>query len=128
MDPRDFEAKRRFVETPSGRIGHVEHGSGPAALFVHGVLLNGYLWRHQLAALGSVRRCIALDLLALQAPTLVAWGTDDIYFDVKGSHWLGGTIPGTRRRVDCEGARLFFPEERWQQFNDELRAHWLATA
>jgi pimeloyl-ACP methyl ester carboxylesterase len=288
MDTKDFEAKRRFVETPSGRIGYVEHGDGPAAFFVHGVLLNGYLWRHQLAALGKVRRCIALDLLAhgateiaptqevsseanarmlvqfldalkidrvdlvgndsgggiglifaahhpqrlrslaltdcdvhdnwppeafkgflamaagggladtlnamlsdksiyrspgalgpayerpeqvadetieaylrphvrsqqrtadltrflaafdcrqtvavepklraLQAPTLIAWGTDDIYFDVKWSHWLATTIPGTRRRVDYEGARIFFPEERWPQFNDELRAHWLASS
>jgi pimeloyl-ACP methyl ester carboxylesterase len=288
MDAKDFEAKRRFVETPSGRIGYVERGDGPAALFVHGVLLNGYLWRHQLAALGKVRRCIALDLLAhgateiaptqevsseanarmlvqfldalkidrvdlvgndsgggiglifaanhpqrlrslaltdcdahdnwppeafkaflamaagggladtlnamladksiyrspgalgpayerpeqvadetidaylrphvrsrqrtedltrflaafdcrqtvavepklcaLQAPTLIAWGTDDVYFDVKWSHWLARTIPGTRRRVDYEGARIFFPEERWPQFNDELRAHWLASS
>ena len=286
MDAKAFEANRRFVETPSGRIAYVEQGSGPVALFVHGVLLNGYLWRHQLATLSKVRRCIAVDLLAhgatelaasrdvssaanatmllqfldalkidrvdlvgndsgggiglifaahhpqrlrslaltdcdthdnwppeafkgflamaaggglagalngmlsdksiyrsagalgpayerpeqvtdeaiemylrphvrsearttdlrrflaafdcgqtvavegklrkLQAPTLIAWGTDDVYFDVKWSHWLAKTIPGTRRRVDYEGARLFFPEERWQQFNDELRAHWLA--
>jgi pimeloyl-ACP methyl ester carboxylesterase len=34
------------------------------ALFVHGVLLNGYLWRHQLDALSNVRRCFAPDLLA----------------------------------------------------------------
>lgn len=286
MNSQDFEAGRRFVDTPSGRIGYTEHGSGPVALFVHGVLLNGYLWRHQLAALGDMRRCIAVDLLAhgnteipptqelsvtanahmlaqfldalkvgqvdlvgndsgggicqifaalhpkrvrslaltdcdahdnwppeafkpflamaaagglpdtlnallsdksiyrsagalgpayerpdqvrdetieiylrpqvrstqrtsdlarflaafdcshtmavesklrtLRAPTLIAWGTDDVYFDVKWSHWLAATIPGTRRRVDYHGGRLFFPEERWQQFNDELRAHWVA--
>lgn len=287
LDAKAFEARRRFVETPSGRIAYVEQGSGPVALFVHGVLLNGYLWRHQLAALGDIRRCIAVDLLAhggteitadqdvssdanaqmlvefldalhvdqvdlvgndsgggialifaarhpdrvrsltltncdthdnwppvafkdflamaaagglpgtlsamlsdtsiyrsagalgpayerpelvtdetieaylrphlrspqrtadlvrflgafdcrqtvaveaklraLQAPTLIAWGTDDIYFDVTWSHWLAKTIPGTRRRVDYTGARIFFPEERWRQFNDELRSHWLAT-
>jgi pimeloyl-ACP methyl ester carboxylesterase len=34
------------------------------ALFVHGVLLNKHLWRHQLAALSDIRRCIAVDLLA----------------------------------------------------------------
>jgi pimeloyl-ACP methyl ester carboxylesterase len=33
-------------------------------LFVHGVLLNGQLWRHQLAGLSDIRRCLALDLLA----------------------------------------------------------------
>ena len=34
------------------------------ALFLHGVLLNGYLWRNQLETLADMRRCIALDLLA----------------------------------------------------------------
>lgn len=287
MDRRTFESKRRSVETPSGRVSYVEHGKGPMALFVHGVLLNSYLWRHQLAGLADMRRCIAVDLLAhgaseikptqdvssdaqatmlgqfldalkieqvdligndsgggiaqifaayhpervqsltltgsdthdnwppepfkgflemaahgglrgalekllfekdffrseqalglayeraqevtddtieaylcpflsspqrlrdlerflaafnceqtvrvepqlrtLKVPTLIVWATDDIYFDVTWSHWLANTIPGTRRRVEFNGARLFFPEERWREFNDELRAHW-ATA
>src|SRR5262245_16324313 len=52
------------VPTPSGRIAYAEQGSGPAALFVHGVLLNKHLWRHQLAHLSDVRRCLAIDLLA----------------------------------------------------------------
>ena len=39
---------RRSVETPSGHISYMEQGAGPVALFVHGVLLNGHLWRHQL--------------------------------------------------------------------------------
>lgn len=275
---------RRSVRTASGTIGYVEQGSGPVALFVHGVLLNGHLWRHQLAGLSDVRRCIAVDLLAhgdteilpeqdvsvtananmlaqfldalgiaqvdlvgndsgggiaqifaalhpqrvrsltltncdthdnwppeafkpflamaaegglrgaleamladksvyrspealgpayehpgqlsdadietylrpflrspqhlrglerflaafdskhtravearlkaFTAPTLVVWGTDDIYFDARWSRWLAETIPGTRKRVEYEGARIFFPEERWQDFNRELRAHW----
>src|SRR5579883_1002627 len=55
---------RRSVRTASGTINYLEQGSGPAALFVHGVLLNGHLWRHQLAQLSDVRRCIAVDLLA----------------------------------------------------------------
>ena len=66
-------------------------------------------------------------LKTLNAPTLIVWGTDDVYFDVKWSHWLADTIPGTRRRVEFKGARIFFPEERWQEFNQELRAHWLAA-
>ena len=41
----------RSVQTPSGRIAYVEAGSGPVALFVHGVLLNKHLWRRQLAIL-----------------------------------------------------------------------------
>jgi pimeloyl-ACP methyl ester carboxylesterase len=284
MTRTEFAAQRRFVTTPSGRIGYVEHGAGPVALFVHGVLVNGHLWRHQLAELSALRRCIAVDLLAhgateirpnqdvsstanavmlrqfldalevetvdlvgndsgggiaqifaatdpdrvrtltltdcdthdnwppeafkpflalsaggglgvaldrmlsdkafyrspealgpayehpeevcdetiecylrphvssaqrtrdlerfllafdcshtvaieaglrkLEAPTLIVWGTDDIYFDVKWSHWLAATIPGTRRRAELDGARLFFPEERWEAFNGALREHW----
>lgn len=284
MNKQDFETQRKFVDTPSGRIAYVERGTGPVALFVHGVLMNGYLWRHQLAELSAMRRCIAIDLLAhgatdikpsqdvsstanalmlrqfvdalkidsvdlvgndsgggmalifaatnpqrvrsltltdcdthdnwppeafkpflalsaggglsdalnamlsdkgvyrsagalgpayedpaavndetieiylrphvgnaqrtrdlerflaafdsshtvavegqlkkLQAPTLIVWGTDDIYFDVKWSRWLAKTIPGTRRRVQFDGGRLFLPEERWQAFNIELREHW----
>jgi pimeloyl-ACP methyl ester carboxylesterase len=275
---------RRNVQTASGRISYTEQGTGPVALFVHGVLLNGHLWRHQLAQLSDIRRCIAVDLLAhgdteiapdqdvsvtanalmlksfldaltigqvdlvgndsgggiaqifaalhperlrsltltdcdthdnwppeafkpflamaaagglrgalegmladksvyrspqalgpayehperltdesietylrplvrteqrtrdfqrflaafdnvqtvrleshlrtLQVPTLIVWGTDDIYFPVKWSRWLADTIPGTRRRVELEGARIFFPEERWAEFNRELRTHW----
>ncbi len=284
MGRHTFHAQRHSVDTPSGRISYVEYGDGPVALFVHGVLLNAYLWRHQLAELADARRCIAVDLLAhgetqieptqdvsstanatmlaqfldalrldtvdlvgndsgggialifaanhpervrsltltdcdthdnwppeafkpflrmaaegglrgaletmltdkpffrseqalglayehadrvadetieaylrplvasarrirdlerflaafdcaqtvavegrlrtLRAPTLIVWATDDIFFDVKWSHWLAKTIPGTRRRVELEGARLFFPEERWGQLNEELRAHW----
>lgn len=286
-DTNAFFATRKSVATPSGRISYVERGTGPVALFVHGVLLNGYLWRHQLAELCDLRRCIAVDLLAhghteisgsqdvsltanahmlaqfldamgidqvdlvgndsgggvcqifaalypqrirtltltncdthdnwppqafkpfvamvaagglgetlramlddkavyrssqalgpayerpeavlddtievylrpflatpqkthalerfvnafdnrqtlaiedrlraLQAPTLIAWATDDIYFGVEWSRWLAKTIPGTKRRVDFEGARIFFPEERPQAFNRELRAHWLES-
>src|SRR5215471_2320126 len=55
---------RRSVATPSGRIAYVEQGQGPVALFVHGVLLNSHLWRHQLAHLSDIRQCIAVDLLA----------------------------------------------------------------
>ena len=274
----------RSVQTASGRIAYTEQGAGPVALFVHGVLLNGYLWRHQLADLSDIRRCIAVDLLAhgdtviapaedlsvtanakmlrefldvlnidqvdlvgndsgggiaqifaalypervrsltltdcdthdnwppeafkpflamaaggglrgtldamlanknvyrspqalgpayehpeqvndetiekylrplvrseqrtrdlerflaafdnkdtlaiearlktLKAPTLIMWGTDDVYFDVKWSRWLADNIPGTTRRVELQGARIFFPEERWEEFNKELRRHW----
>ena len=286
-DAKKFFARRQTVATPSGRISYVEQGSGPVALFVHGVLLNGYLWRHQLMGLADIRRCIAVDLLAhghtettdghdvsvtanahmlaqfldaigveqvdlvgndsgggicqifaalypqrirsltltncdthdnwppdafkpfvamvaagglrgtlqamlddkatyrspqalgpayerpeevaddtieaylrpflaapqrtsalerfvnafdnrhtlaiedklrqLQAPTLIAWGTDDIYFGVEWSHWLAQAIPGTTRRVEFKGARIFFPEERPQDFNRELHAHWLES-
>ena len=281
---RSDHITKKSVATPSGRIAYAEAGSGPVALFVHGVLLNGHLWRHQLAALSDIRRCVAVDLLAhgdteiapeqdvsvtanakmlrdfldaldisqvdlvgndsgggiaqifaalnpsrirsltltdcdahdnwppeafkpflamaaagglrgaldtmladkefyrsaqalgpayehpekisdetietylrplvrserrtddfrrfladfdckhtlavegelrkLKAPTLIVWGTADVYFDTKWSRWLAETIPGTRKRVELDGARIFFPEERPAEFNAELRAHW----
>src|SRR5262245_10961343 len=276
------------VQTPSGRIAYTEQGAGAVALFVHGVLLNKHLWRHQLAHLADIRRCIAVDLLAhgdteitpeqdvsvtananmlrefldarsieavdlvandsgggiaqifaasypervrtltltdcdahdnwppepfkpflamaaggglpetlnamlsnpdvyrspqalgpayehpervtdesidiylrplvrtdqrtrdferflaafdnehtraiearlktLNVPTLIVWGTDDVYFDVRWSKWLAETIPGTRRRVELDRARIFFPEERWSDFNQLLRTHWLEAS
>jgi pimeloyl-ACP methyl ester carboxylesterase len=276
----------RSIETASGRISYVEAGFGPAALFVHGVLLNKHLWRRQLAGLSDIRRCIAVDLLAhgdteikpnqdvsvtanaimlrevldalqihqvdligndsgggiaqifsalhperlrsltltncdahdnwppqafkpfldmaaegglsdtlnallsdkaiyrspgalgpayerpenvsdadieiylrplvrseqrtydlqrflaafdhshtvtieprlrqLQAPTLIVWGTDDVYFSVNWAHWLADTIPGAKPPVELSGARLFFPEERAEMFNQLLRDHLLA--
>jgi pimeloyl-ACP methyl ester carboxylesterase len=280
-------ANTQTIQTPSGRIAYAEQGTGPIALFVHGVLLNKHLWRHQLAHLSDIRRCIAVDLLAhgetdiagdqdvsvtanakmleqfldalnveqadlvgndsgggiaqifsalhpqrvrsltltdcdvhdnwppaafkpflamaaggglrgtldamlsnkdiyrspqalgpayehpehvtdesietylrplvrteqrtrdlqrflaafdnahtraiearlktLTVPTLIVWGTDDVYFDVEWSKWLAETIPGTRRRLEFEGARIFFPEERWIDFNKALREHWQET-
>jgi len=275
---------RHSVDTPSGRVSYLEQGKGPVALFVHGVLLNGYLWRHQLEDLSDVRRCIAVDLLAhgdtqikpdqdvsatanakmlkefldalkidqvdlvgndsgtgisqifaalypervrsltltdgdthdnwppeafkpflamaaagglpktlnamiadknvyrsaqalgpayehpervtddtiedylcpmvrseqrtrdlqrflgafdskhtlsvedrlkvFEAPTLIVWGTDDVYFNEKWGRWLAETIPGTRRYIELKGARIFFPEERWQEFDNQLRLFW----
>jgi pimeloyl-ACP methyl ester carboxylesterase len=288
MATNQLSASKHRVRTASGNIAYAEQGEGPVALFVHGVLLNGHLWRYQLAHLSGMRRCIAVDLLAhggteisrhqdlsvtanarmleefidalridevdlvgndsgggiaqifaashpervrsltltncdthdnwppeafkpflamaadgglpgllnamlsdknvyrspqalgpayehpervtddtidaylrplvqtdqhtsdllrflaafdnnhtlaiearlktLTTPTLIVWGTDDVYFDVKWSHWLAGTIPGTRRRVELEGGRIFFPEERWPEFNAELQAHWAESS
>ena len=60
------------VETPSGRIAYMRTGTGSVALFVHGVLLNKHLWRHQLSGLSDIRRCIAVDLLAHSGTTVTA--------------------------------------------------------
>jgi pimeloyl-ACP methyl ester carboxylesterase len=55
----------RFATTASGRIAYVDHGDGPVALFVHGVPLNGFHWRHVIAGVRDLRRCIAVDLMGL---------------------------------------------------------------
>ncbi len=271
---------RSFAPTDSGTVAYAERGSGHPALFVHGVFFSADVWRHQLAELGDVRRCLAVDLLAhgesecpasggldvaaqarmiveladalgietfdlvgndsggaiaqlvvaaaparvsslvltncdthdnwpteafqplvdlarqgaladvltgldrataraslesgfedvdflsdaevdaffgpfrtsrsnaealqgyvasmdcdvtvairddlarFESPTLIVWGTDDVFFDVTWARWLAETIPGTRRVVELDGARLFFPIERAAQFNAELRAFW----
>ena len=65
MAARHSIPAKHSVQTPSGRINYTEQGSGPVALFVHGVLLNGYLWRHQQTELSDVRRTIAIDLLRM---------------------------------------------------------------
>jgi pimeloyl-ACP methyl ester carboxylesterase len=64
MSSRQTALTIRSIDTASGRISYAEAGSGPVALFVHGVVLNKHLWRHQLAVLSDIRRCIAVDLLA----------------------------------------------------------------
>lgn len=288
MDRAQFEAGRKFVKTPSGRISYVEHGSGPVALFVHGVLVNGWLWRHQLAELSDQRRCIAIDLMAhgltdiapgqdvsfdaqatmlvqfldaldidrvdlvandsgtgvaqvfaaqepervrtltltngdvhdnwppkdfsgfldmvaagglpatlqrmlddkdfyrgpeamagayerpeavtgetieayirphlaspertkdierfilgfdnaqtvrvegllreLHAPTFVAWGTGDVFFNVQWAYWLKGTLPGPVTVEEFPGGRMFFPEERAAALNAKIRSHWNSAA
>ena len=63
-------------------------------------------------------------LRRLEAPTLVAWGTADRFFDLKWAYWLKDAIPGCRRVVELDGARLFFPEERPAELADAIRAHW----
>jgi pimeloyl-ACP methyl ester carboxylesterase len=276
----------RSIDTRSGHISYTDVGSGPVLLFVHGVLMNKHLWRHQIHALSDIRRCIAIDLLAhgdteidtdqdvsvtanaamiaefldaldidrvdivgndsgggicqifaalnpdrvrtltltdcdasdnwppaafqpfvdmavagglhgaltamltdtsrfrapealgpayqdptsvsdadieiyltpflrterrtrdlqrflaafdnrhtlaiesqlrtLEAPTLIVWGTDDVYFPTRWAHWLAETIPGAGTPVEVPGARLFFVEEQPQALTAPLRAHLLA--
>ena len=54
---------RSSATTPFGEVSYLEAGEGPAALFVHGVLLNVWLWEGTIAELTSERRCIAVDLM-----------------------------------------------------------------
>jgi len=63
MDAAAYHDRRRFANTPFGKIAYVERGSGPVALFVHGYPLNGYQWRDIIEQLADLRRCIAVDLM-----------------------------------------------------------------
>jgi pimeloyl-ACP methyl ester carboxylesterase len=63
-------------------------------------------------------------LRKLQVPTLIVWGTSDVFFPVKWAYWLRDTIPGAREVIELEGAKLFFPRERSEEFATALRNFW----
>ena len=65
IDAAWYARSRRFASLPMGQVAYVEHGRGPAALFLHGYPLNGYQWRGALERLHPYRRCIAPDVLGL---------------------------------------------------------------
>ncbi|MEI2453526.1 hypothetical protein ABU614_09140 [Lysobacter firmicutimachus] len=98
---------RRFLDSPQ-RLGERER------------FVGAFDGRHTLAAEDGLRR--------LHAPTLVARETDDGYSPQQWSHWRTQAIPGVRRRVESEGARIFFHEARAQAFDRELRAQRQAAA
>ncbi|HEY8597443.1 MAG TPA: alpha/beta fold hydrolase [Thermomicrobiales bacterium] len=52
----------REVRLPSGTVRYREAGSGPPIVFVHGLLVNGDLWRRVVPLLSGEFRCIAPDL------------------------------------------------------------------
>ena len=73
----------------------------------------------------------ARDLLAaepalarLHVPTLIVWGTSDVFFGRKWAYWLRDTIPGATDVIEVEGGRLFFPDERATELTAALRRHW----
>lgn len=73
----------------------------------------------------------ARDLLAaepalrrLQVPTLIVWGTDDLFFRRKWAYWLRDTIPGATEVIEIDKGRLFFPDERAAELTAALRRHW----
>ena len=54
--------ERRTVDTAAGPIEYRERGNGSAVVFVHGVGVNGDLWRAVAPSLASEHRCIVPDL------------------------------------------------------------------
>ncbi len=55
--------ERHELELSGGRrIAYFEAGTGPALVFVHGLLVNANLWRKVVERLSRDFRCIALDL------------------------------------------------------------------
>jgi pimeloyl-ACP methyl ester carboxylesterase len=79
-------------------------------------LLTSLHARDLLAAEPALRR--------LRVPTLIVWGTGDLFFRRKWAYWLRDTIPGATDVIEIDGARLFFPDERATELTAALRRHW----
>jgi pimeloyl-ACP methyl ester carboxylesterase len=54
--------EQRTVEVPAGKIAYRESGEGRPLVFVHGVGVNGDLWRKVVPGLAGQYRCITPDL------------------------------------------------------------------
>jgi pimeloyl-ACP methyl ester carboxylesterase len=67
---------------------------------------------------------VAPQLRALQAPTLILWGTGDSFFPLERAHWLRDNLPRVDEVVEVEGAPVFWPEEEPQLVGGKLRAFW----
>jgi pimeloyl-ACP methyl ester carboxylesterase len=68
------------------------------------------------------------ELARLEVPTLVAWGTGDVFFDVKWADWLEETVPGVERVVKIPDAKLFYPDERADELVPHVHEHIAAYA
>lgn len=67
-------------------------------------------------------------LRELNVPTLVVWGTGDIFFGKEWSDFLANTLAGPVTQVEVPNARLLFPEERAEELNSALRDFWTRGA
>jgi pimeloyl-ACP methyl ester carboxylesterase len=74
------------VDIPAGAIGYRDRGEGSPIVFVHGVGVNGDLWRHVVPRLASGHRCITPDL---------PWGSHGIPLDPDADL----SLPGMARIV-----------------------------
>jgi len=62
MELHELDAHRHAAATRSGEVSYVDVGTGPVALFVHGLATSAYLWRDVIEPLAGQRRCLAIDL------------------------------------------------------------------
>lgn len=77
------------------------------------------------AAISSVDLATVRPQLAqLKVPTLIVWGTGDVFFPLKWAQRLSGLIPGTTKVATLDGARMHFPDYRADEFLPLLREHW----
>ncbi|MGI8633473.1 MAG: alpha/beta fold hydrolase [Solirubrobacterales bacterium] len=129
----------RSVDTPAGTIAYRERGNGDPIVFLHGVLVNGDLWRDVVPALADRYRCITPDwpfgahvdplgdgfdpslpgLAELVDQTLAALDLDRVTLvanDTGGAiaQQLVGSSPGRIARLvltPCDSFDRFFPPQ-----------------
>jgi pimeloyl-ACP methyl ester carboxylesterase len=68
-------------------------------------------------------RAVQADLGRLDVPTLLLWGTDDVFFPVDDARRLAALIPGSQL-VEVPGAKLFHPLEQPDLLAGHLRRLW----
>jgi pimeloyl-ACP methyl ester carboxylesterase len=74
---------RQVLDLPGGRrLAYHDTGSGPAIVFVHGLLVNANLWRKVVTRLAPDFRCVALDLPLGSHSLPLAPGTPNAVPDV----------------------------------------------
>lgn len=64
-DTKETEIKSRVVDVNNSFIHYREIGEGRPIVFLHGMPVSSYLWRHVMPALASFGRCIAPDLIGM---------------------------------------------------------------
>lgn len=109
------DCAQRFVDVDDGgRIHVVERGQGPPVVLLHGFMLSGALWAHQLRDLSEHHRVIAPDLRGhgRSVPGAEGFSTtppdghvDALRADVRMAVAQQGS-PGVRRMAEDVGAVL----------------------
>ncbi len=64
MTYEEYKALKKTIATPFGDFAYIDVGEGPAAVFVHGLFMSGYMWHRTIDAVRAERRCIAYNLPA----------------------------------------------------------------
>jgi len=67
-------------------------------------------------------------LRQLDVPTLIVWGTDDQFFDLKWAYWLQGEIGAAYQVTEMTGAKLYFPHENAAVLAPHIQRHWNTAA
>lgn len=88
-----------YVDTPDGaRIHVVEAGSGSPVLFLHGVLLQWWVWNSMFHLLGSRHRVIAWDMRGHGESTI---GTDGLTLEA-----MAGDLAAVLDALDIQGGAV----------------------